>query len=46
MINMDNIYLITDIPGYSPQVSRLLSMMNYARYTTKEAVKNLSRETI
>lgn len=28
MINMDNIYLISDIPGYTPQISRLLSMMN------------------
>lgn len=42
MLNMDHIYLITDIPGYSPQISRLLSMMNYARYTTLESVKNLS----
>ncbi|RCX21439.1 hypothetical protein DFP94_102192 [Fontibacillus phaseoli] len=42
MLNMDNIYLITDIPGYSPQVSRLLSMMNYARFTTTKSVENLS----
>ncbi|WP_340005142.1 DUF664 domain-containing protein [Paenibacillus sp. FSL K6-0276] len=41
MINMDKIYLITDIPGYSPQISRLLSMMNYARHTTLEDVKDL-----
>jgi uncharacterized damage-inducible protein DinB len=39
---MNNIYLISDIPGYTPQVSRLLSMMNYARYTTLESAKNLS----
>ncbi|OCT11593.1 integrase [Paenibacillus pectinilyticus] len=39
---MNNIYLISDVPGYPPQISRLLSMMNYARYTTLEAVKNLS----
>ncbi|UKS31042.1 DinB family protein [Paenibacillus sp. HWE-109] len=39
---MNNIYLITDIPGYPPQISRLLSMMNYARHTTLESVKNLS----
>lgn len=42
MINMNNIYLITDIPGYSPQISRLMSMMNYARYTTLESVKNFT----
>lgn len=41
MINMDKIYLITDMPGYPPQISRLLSMMNYARHTTLEAVKDL-----
>nr|WP_310225388.1 DinB family protein [Paenibacillus qinlingensis] len=39
---MNNIYLITDIPGYTPQVSRLLSMMNYARYVTLEMTKNLT----
>ncbi|WP_374706678.1 DinB family protein [Paenibacillus sp. J2TS4] len=39
---MEKIYLITDIPGYSPQISRLLSMINYARHTTLESVKNLT----
>ncbi|MDQ0088495.1 putative damage-inducible protein DinB [Paenibacillus anaericanus] len=42
MINMDNIYLITDIPGFTPQIGRLISMMNYARHTTIEATKDLS----
>jgi uncharacterized damage-inducible protein DinB len=42
MLNMNQIYLITDIPGYSPQISRLLSMMNYVRHTTLESVKNLT----
>ncbi|MNN05189.1 DinB family protein [compost metagenome] len=42
MIDMDKIYLITDIPGYTPQISRLLSMMNYARHTTLEATKDLT----
>lgn len=42
MIDMDRIYLISDIPGYPPQIGRLLSMMNYARHTTLEAVKDLS----
>lgn len=45
-MNMENILLITDIPGYTPQIGRLLSMMNYARFTTLEAVKNLSREQL
>lgn len=42
MMNMDQIYLITDIPGYSPQISRLISMMNYARHTTLAATKDLT----
>lgn len=46
MMNMDKIYLITDIPGYSPQISRLLSMMNYARFTTLKAVENLTVEQL
>lgn len=46
MMNMDQIYLITSIPGYTPQISRLISMMNYARYTTLEEVKGLSKEQL
>lgn len=46
MINMDNIYLVTDVPGYPPEISKLISMMNYARYTTISAVKNLSVEQL
>ncbi|WP_082423204.1 DinB family protein [Paenibacillus dakarensis] len=42
MLDMEKIYLVTDIPGYSPQISRLLSMMNYARHTTLEEVRGLS----
>lgn len=32
MINMENIYLVTDIPSYSPQISRLISMMQLELY--------------
>ena len=46
MLNMDKIYLITDIPGYTPEVSRLLSMMNYARYTTLRAVTGMTAEQL
>lgn len=42
MMDREKIYLITDIPGYPPQISRLLSMMNYARFTTLAAVKGLT----
>lgn len=38
--------LIADISGYSPQISRLLSMMNYARFTTLQEVKDLTMEQL
>jgi uncharacterized damage-inducible protein DinB len=42
MQNLERLYLISDIPKYTPQISRLISMMNYARHTTLESVKGLS----
>lgn len=36
-----NLFLIGDIPGFTPQIGRLVSMMNYARYTTLSAVAGL-----
>jgi len=41
-VNVVDSYLISEIEGYSPQIGRLISMMNYARYTTYESVKDLS----
>lgn len=35
------LYLIGDVAGFSPQVGRLVSMMNYARHTTLAAVRGL-----
>jgi uncharacterized damage-inducible protein DinB len=35
-------YLIQDLPGFTPQISRLLVMMNYARLTTLQAVEGLT----
>ena len=35
-------YLITDLPGYTPQISRLLVMLRYARDTTLHAVAGMS----
>ena len=43
MLNMPNLLLIKDIDGFTPQISRLISMMNYARFTTLEAVKDLTQ---
>ena len=42
MIDMERIYLISDLPGYPPQISRLLSMMNYTRHTTLEEIKDMT----
>ncbi|MCC2683788.1 MAG: integrase [Paenibacillaceae bacterium] len=41
-MNDDKIYLITDIDGFTPQIGRLISMMNYARRTTLNTVKGLT----
>src|SRR3954466_7886207 len=37
-----NLYLISDISGFTPQIARLVSMMNYVRYTTLSAVEGLT----
>ena len=39
-----NLYLITDIDGYTPHVGRLVSMMNYVRWTTVAEVEDLKIE--
>ena len=36
-----NLFLIADIPGFTPQLGRLVSMMNYVRSTTLQAVAGL-----
>ncbi len=43
MYNMNerDLYLISDVPGFTPQIGRLVSMMNYVRYTTLSAVAGL-----
>jgi len=38
----NNEFLISDVEGYTPQVSRLVSMMNYARSVTIHSVRNLT----
>jgi uncharacterized damage-inducible protein DinB len=43
---LENLLLITDIPGYSPQISRLVSMMNYVRFTTLNTVKGLTQNQL
>jgi uncharacterized damage-inducible protein DinB len=41
-MNPSHVYLITDVSGLTPQIGRLVSMMNYARHTTLEEVSDLS----
>jgi len=36
------LYLIGDISGFTPQIARLVSMMNYVRHTTIKAVEGLA----
>ena len=37
-----NLFLIGDISGFTPQIARLVSMMNYVRHTTLSAVEGLT----
>ncbi|MBK8551541.1 MAG: DUF664 domain-containing protein [Ignavibacteria bacterium] len=46
IIEQDKLYLVTDITGYTPNISRLICMMNYARYTTLGSVKGLTVEQL
>lgn len=39
-----SLFLITDVAGYTPQIGRLVSMMNYARWTTLAEVRGLGVE--
>lgn len=41
-MNKQNLYLIGDISGFTPQIARLVSMMNYVRHGTLSAVKDLT----
>ena len=42
LIKPENLYLVTDIPGYTPDISRLICMMNYARQATLHSVNGLT----
>lgn len=39
-----NLYLIREISGYTPQIGRLVSMMNYVRWTTLAEIEDLNVE--
>ena len=36
-----NLWLIAEVPGFTPQIGRLVSMLNYVRSTTLSAVASL-----
>ena len=40
------LYLVGDVPGFTPQVGRLVSMLNYARHTTLAAVAGLGLDEL
>ena len=41
-MDKQNLFLIGDISGFTPQIARLVSMMNYVRHTTLSAVEGLT----
>ena len=41
-----NLYLIGDVPGFTPQIGRLVSMMNHVRVTTLSAVARLQLDEL
>lgn len=41
-----NLFKVMDVPGFDHQIGRLVSMMNYARFTTLNAVKGLTMEQL
>lgn len=40
-MSQETLYLIGDVPGFTPQIGRLVSMLNYVRHATLEAVADL-----
>ena len=38
----ERIFLVSEIPGFTPQIGRLVSMMNYARWSTLKTVEGLT----
>lgn len=42
LLELDHLYKIQNLDGYSSQISHLISLMNYARITSFDAVKGLS----
>src|ERR1044072_7818377 len=45
-MNERDLFLIGDVPGFTPQIGRLVSMMNYVRHTTLSAVAGLGGDDL
>ena len=45
-MTQSGLFLIGDIPGFTPQIARLVSMMNYVRSTTLQAVSGLGVDAL
>jgi uncharacterized damage-inducible protein DinB len=45
-VNDPNLFLIGDLPGFPPQIGRLVSMLNYVRSTTIAAVAGLDVDAL
>jgi uncharacterized damage-inducible protein DinB len=45
-VTQTGLFLIGDLPGFTPQIARLVSMMNYARSTTLQAVAGLGVDAL
>ena len=43
---MEPSFLLADLDGFTPHISRLVCMMTYVRYTTLEAVKGMSQTNL
>lgn len=39
-------FFISDLEGYTPQIGRLVHMMDYARFTTLEAIQDMNMEEL
>jgi uncharacterized damage-inducible protein DinB len=40
-VTRESLFLVAEIPGFTPQIGRLVSMLNYTRSTTLQAVDGL-----
>jgi uncharacterized damage-inducible protein DinB len=45
-MDQSHLYLIDDVPGFTPQIGRLVSMMRYVRHTTLSAADGLETEQL